>query len=507
MKEYQDDILDLFAENEVKTDELVFRQTPWAIGKFLRGWQMDVPHGHPQGADPRAFLEEVELQIQKKLKEELKALNGGLKFQLALKVDLEKANPDGSEEYTDPVLRHKQEAILQKGDIKAALHQAFPRVQETLEKWTQRGSGWVVDQVHTLWLDIARYQPLGGGSHINLPAAVKNKKAVVNMKNKDDHCLRWALRSAQFPVVHGNHAYRPTKYPTNDGLDFTGIDAPTPISQIPKVERQNNLAINVFGWDKGVIVHHISKQPEDMPRTNLLLIEKAGKFHYTWIKDLNRLLYDQSKHREKKHFCERCLHGYSREDLLEAHKSDCQGIGQTAVRVEMPEEGKNKLTFQNHHKQLPAPYIIYADFEALTTKVEGPKLDPTKSNTQRTQLHEACSYCYIVVRCDGQTEVPVEYRGPNAAEHFLQALQEEEQRIKGVLVNPKAIRMTREDWQAYNTATICHVCDKPLEGDSVCDHCHITGRFRGAAHNTCNLKLWLNPKTTTIPVVFHNLRG
>ena len=257
VKDYQDNILDLFAENKEKTDELVFRQTPWAIGKFLRGWQMDVPTGHPQGADPRAFLEEVELQIQKKLDEELKALNGGLKFQLALKVDLEKANPDGSEEYTDPVLRHKQEAILQKGDIKAALHQAFPRVQETLEKWTQRGSGWVVDQVHTLWLDIARYQPLRGGSYIDLPAAVKSKKAVV--KNRDDNCLWWALRSAMFQV--DKDPQRPAKYPREDGLDFTGIDAPTPISQIPKVERQNNLAINVFGWDKGVIVHHISKQP------------------------------------------------------------------------------------------------------------------------------------------------------------------------------------------------------------------------------------------------------
>ena len=466
---------------------------------------MDVPKGHPQGADPRAFLEDAELLIQKKLEEELKALKGGLKFQLALKVDLEKANPDGSEEYTDPVLRHKQEAVLQKSETKAALHQAFPRVQETLEKWTQRGSGWAVDQVHTLWLDIARYQPLRGGSYIPLPAAVKNKKAVVNVKNKDDHCLRWALRAALFQVA--KDPQRPTKYPTEDGLDFTGIDAPTPISQIPKVEWQNDLAINVFGWDKGVIVQHISNQPEDMPRTNMLLIEKAGKFHYTWIKNLSRLLYDQSKHREKKHFCERCLHGYSREDLLEKHKPECQGIGQTAVRVEMPEEGKNKLTYQNHHKQLPAPYIIYADFEALTTRLAGPELDPTMSNTQKTQHHEACSYSYIVVRCDGQTEKPVEYRGPNAAEHFLQALQEEESKIKGVLANPKAMRMTREDWRAYSTATICHVCDKPLEGDSVRDHCHITGRFRGAAHNVCNLKLRLNPKTTTIPVVFHNLQG
>ena len=137
-----------------------------------------------------------------------------------------KVNPDGSEEYTDPVLRHKQEAVLQKSEIKAALQQAFPRVLETLEKWTQRGSGWAVVQVHTLWLDIARYQPLRGGSYIPLPAAAKNKKAVVNVKNMDDHCLRWALRSALFQAA--KDPQRPTKYPTADGLDFTDIDTPHP---------------------------------------------------------------------------------------------------------------------------------------------------------------------------------------------------------------------------------------------------------------------------------------
>ena len=173
----------------------------------------------------------------------------------------------------------------------------------------------------------------------------------------------------------------------------------------------------------------------------------------------------------------------------------------------MPEEGKNKLTFQNPHKQLPALYIIYADFEALIAKVEGPEPNPTKSNTQRTQHHEACSICYIMVLCDGQTEPPVEYRGPNAAEHFLESLQEEERKIEGVLADPKARRMTQEDWHAFHAAETCHVCDKPLKGDSVRDHCHITGKYRGAARNACNLKLRLNAKTTTILVVFHNLRG
>ena len=111
------------------------------------------------------------------------------------------------------------------------------------------------------------------------------------------------------------------------------------------------------------------------------------------------------------------------------------------------------------------------------------------------------------MRCDGQTEPSVEHRGPNAAEHFLESLQEEERKIKGVLANPKAMRMTRVDWRAFRTAEMCHICDERLEGDSVRDDCHITGKYRRAAHNACNLKLRLNPKTITIPVVFHNLRG
>ena len=68
----------------------------------------------------------------------------------------------------------------------------------------------------------------------------------------------------------------PKAHTEDDGLDFTGIEALTPTSQIKKVESLNNLAINGFGWDKGVIVYGLSKQPLDTPRINLMLIEKAG---------------------------------------------------------------------------------------------------------------------------------------------------------------------------------------------------------------------------------------
>ena len=54
-------------------------------------------------------------------------------------------------------------------------------------------------------------------------------------------------------------------------------------------------------------------------------------------------------------------------------------------------------------------------------------------------------------------QTPVEYRGPDAAEHFLRAIQEEERIIKDVLANPEVMRMTPEDILNHDAATACHI--------------------------------------------------
>ena len=136
-----------------------------------------------------------------------------------------------------------------------------------------------------------------------------------------------------------------------------------------------------------------------------------------------------------------------------------------------------KIRFENHHKQLKAPYIIYADFESIIPKIEGPALDPCQSNTQQTVRHEACGYSYMVVRSDGQTQPLQLYRGPDAAKHFLAALQVEEGKIKAVLANSGPMHMTPEDHKSHVNATDCHVCNKALNGDSVRDQCHITDTY------------------------------
>ena len=103
-----------------------------------------------------------------------------------------------------------------------------------------------------------------------------------------------------------------------------------------------------YGWTSdNDIVKIFNLNKDAKKKIEWYLKQQNFKCHYTLIKDLNRLLYDQNKYYSRKYFCERCLHGYCREDLLDLHKPVWIGIGSPAVNVEMPEEGKNELRFQN----------------------------------------------------------------------------------------------------------------------------------------------------------------
>ena len=64
--------------------------------------------------------------------------------------------------------------------------------------------------------------------------------------------------------------------------------------------------------------------------------------------------------------------------------------------------------------------------------------------------------------------------------------------------------MTSEDKEIYNNSHIRWICKQELDMDKVRDHCHVTGKFRGAAHNKCNKNLRLPRK---LPIIFHNLQG
>ena len=66
--------------------------------------------------------------------------------------------------------------------------------------------------------------------------------------------------------------------------------------------------------------------------------------------------------------------------------------------------------------------------------------------------------------------------------------------------------MTEEEEDLFQKSNNCSICKKLTDNceDIVKDHCHLTGKFRGAAHKSCNLNFKLTKK---VPVMFHNLRA
>jgi len=321
------------------------------------------------------------------IKSDLEELKN-IKVSLEMKIEFKKENEEREIQYIENYFREDQPEVFSINDdenkIKGYFEDTFEKINNKLDQWVKEGSGWEVEKIELVYVNIARFQPLRGGTYLPLPEKLKNKKVIIDVENEDNECLKWALRSDLFPPPEGKNLIRPSSYPANDGIDWSGIVFPTPLKQIDRLEAQNSgLAINVFGWEKDcVIVHRISKKEKCLPRINLMLIELGEKQHYCFVKRVSALLYDQSKSHNTKHYCMLCLLGFSRDDLLESHKKFCKGLNGRPTRTEMPKEEEKTRRFQNHQKQMKAPFVIYADFEALIKKFRTVS-DRTKKKASR----------------------------------------------------------------------------------------------------------------------------
>ena len=127
----------------------------------------------------------------------------------------------------DHYFNRMRPAILNEHNVDTLNHllnQFIDEVKGEIEAWSQKGSGWVLDEILEAFINLAQYQPMRGGSYMPLPKKLQNKKAIINVQNRDNHCLRWALRAALFPARNGAKVTRTSSYPTEDGRNFTGID-------------------------------------------------------------------------------------------------------------------------------------------------------------------------------------------------------------------------------------------------------------------------------------------
>ena len=211
----------------------------------------------------------------------------------------------------------------------------------------------------------------------------------------------------------------------------------------------------------------------------------------------------------KQHFCLHCLHSCVSEEVLERHKETCLQVNGVQA-TKLPKEG-TKIKFKNHRNSMPVPFVIYADFESILVPEEersGSKSSEDESSTTLYQTHKACSFGLKTV-CHYDDKYSGEYRsyiGSDAALVFLKTVLKESYRCRHLVDNifKKKMVITPEQEVEFQATKDCSICGKELGEDRVRDHDHVTGMYRGAAHNICNLKYRI---TWKVPVVFHNLRG
>ena len=500
-------------ENINKVTEPTFTQKEQALGGFTRSYEI----GLTNRQDPLIQLQNTRSVIKNNLSKVLNEMKG-LKFNETLKITFEKQKGDELIE-KEAYFNAKPQRVTNEEEIANLLQITQQQIVNMIQQWISEGSAWIIKSVDGHFINVVKYRPLRGSSYIPLPKELQNPaKGIINIKNNDDECFRWCHIRHLLPQNKNPQRIKECDKKYVEKLDYSGIEFPVSVKQYNKIEKQNSINVNVFGYEEGRLDKEGQPYEEGQPYViyiskekfnsclNLLLITEGEVKHYCLLKDFNKFMYNQTNHKERKHFCMYCLQCLSSKEHLEKHKVVCVEInGKQAV--EMPSPG-SKIAFKNYRKQLPAPFVIYADFEAITEKVS--EKAPQKSRTEQYQKHTACGYGYKVVCCyDDKFSKPIKiYRGKMTIQKFMEDMLAEVKYCREVDIThfTKPIEMTDEDEKSFKRAKECHICKIPyITGDvRVRDHCHVTGKYRGSAHEDCNLNFVL---TNKIPVVFHNLKG
>ena len=167
----------------------------------------------------------------------------------------------------------------------------------------------------------------------------------------------------------------------------------------------------------------------------------------------------------------------------------------------MPSPSNDIIKYNSGEKSLELPFIIYTDLECLLKKIDTCYNNPDLSSTTKINQHIPSGYSiYNNCSFDKANNKLSYYRGEDCMKRFCKDLKDHATKIID-FKKKTMIPLTKEEEDNHNKENTCYICKKDFNNDKVRDHCHFTGKYRGAAHNTCNLRYRI-PKN--IPVIFHN---
>lgn len=438
-----------------------------------------------------SIRDKIKTLVDKSLKEHISLKINFEYFALFLMVknDSQEIKSFGTKNYT----------IHQNYEYDSLITQVRNALVKKIEEFQDRDSGWTFLSSSHLEVNINKYQPLRGSGFIELPAAIKAKKACVNIRNNDEFCFLWSVVAALYPAK--SHPERVSSYPDfRSVLNSKDLTFPLSFSDIARFEVNNpGVCIYIYGIKNNTIIGPLYKPKTVTEKViHLLYLENDDLSHYCLIKDLPRLVKNQiTKHHSKLYFCNVCLMFFNSRDDLSSHS--CGGVA-----TELPPKG-SFIQFENYNRKQIVPFVIYADFETMLERYDFCDPDPTKASTVTRQRHVPVAFAYhITCALDDSYNHYVSYRGADCVSKFVKTLLKDARKIYKILKTNVSMIYTEDNARDFKNAMTCHICENFLFGDRVRDHCHLTGTYRGAAHSHCNIQYKV---PTFLPVFFHNLSG
>ena len=236
----------------------------------------------------------------------------------------------------------------------------------------------------------------------------------------------------------------------------------------------------------------------------LLMISNGQNWHYLVVKNLPGLLRGITSTHKEDFYCLNCFRSYRTENKLEVHKKICKN--HDYCHIKMPTKNNNTIKYNHGEKSMKLPFVIYADLECLLEKMSTCINNPNESSTTEINKHTPSGYSIFTHCSFNESKNKLNYyRKDDCMNKFCKDLREHVTKTINYEKKMK-IPLTTKEKIYHNKQKMCYVCKKEFntndkENYKVRDHCHYTGKYRGAAHNTCNLR---DKAPKEIPIVFHN---
>ena len=335
----------------------------------------------------------------------------------------------GSDEIRIMHVRSDNEEFMSGDDtdqiIKSLFQSFIPRYEESLQN-KMKGSDFEFDGINFLYYDFNKTSIYRGGTYIESPKWLKDKRSTINPKNKDNKCFQYAVTLALNLDNIDNHLEIISKIkPFIDQYNWKDIEFPPTIKDWRKFESNNKISLNILYIPhntKNIQVAYRSKNNLAYDKQIILLMITNGeKWHYFTVKNLPGLLRGITSNHCGDIHCLNCFRSYRTKGKLELHKKIWEN--HDYCKVEMPTKGNNIIKYNHGEKSMKVPFVIYADLECILEKMSTCMNNPNESYTTKINKHIPSGYS-IFTSCsfDESKNKLNYYRGNDCMKKFCKDL-------------------------------------------------------------------------------------